>query len=103
MSTFPAAAQPILDIIRRDVPRPKELPIPDAHLGLRWNSFCPMGLTPKTNSECPSDMNSFGYEDEFDQDDDLRADVLVGSFAEWWDSIQEPDAQEAMDFIWGKP
>ena len=96
MITFPPAAQPVLDIIRRDVPRPKELPEGYANGKLlRWNnhSTCPMGLHPLSVSNTP--LNSMSFPP-------LKNDMAIREFWHFWDSLTEADAAEAVDFIWGK-
>lgn len=88
----------VIEILRRDVPRPKTLPKPDDLIGrnyLRWGSkkgfCCPMGLHKKANSNNPIGALDFplgvGSED-------------ISEFADWWD--KQTDPKKAMDRVWGK-
>ncbi len=90
---IPKTAMPIVEVLRRDVPRPKELPKCGdyvLHL-LRWEkSYCPMGLHPRANSKAPY----FNIND-FPSYPKIRA---IQRFANWWDDQTDPRA--AMDAVW---
>ena len=85
---IPLEAQPVLDVLRRDVPRPCVMPWGTP---LRWAfSECPMGLHPGSTAEAPCNKNSFA--------NGLCSIKAVGAFADWWDT--QIDAQAAVDAIW---
>ena len=104
MKPIPEDAIPVVEILRKDVRRPSELP----HIGkgcndmpvLRWKSTdrrtflgqecCPMGLHPEATDPCPYDDDS-AFPASFDE---------IEAFADWWDSLELSDASEAMDAIW---
>lgn len=92
---FPKQALQVLRIIRDDVPRPEELPNGDERGDkLTWcGLFCPMGLHPKSSSSLPSCSDQFA--------NGQCAESSTAAFLEWWDGIEEEDAQAAVDFIWG--
>ncbi len=94
---IPKAAMPVVEIIRRDVPRPEELP-EGGYAGkyLRWASHyrivhrCPMGLCDASNHPTP------GYGSEFAGG--LCTTTAVKAFGRYWDSLTDP--QEAVDAVW---
>ena len=91
---IPKAAMPVVEIIRRDVPRPEELPIGNTiDAGLRWEDAgkCPMGLHPKSRSFAP------WYHEDFA--DGICSDDAVQQFAGYWDKLTDPQA--AVDAVWG--
>lgn len=99
---IPVQALPVVRVLRRDVPRPKELPRlarcaaavatkrryilrfwpPKNHL-----LCCPMGLHPATPHAEPTPGDGFPASDE-----------AVEAFAYWWDT--QTDAQAAVDAVW---
>jgi hypothetical protein len=96
MTPLPPAAQPVVDILRRNVPRPKELPKPDGGLPpfLRWKGAlggrCPMGLLEGAVAT-PTCSNEFCHRAE---------SAAVAVFAGWWDHLRAEDAAEAVELIW---
>ena len=100
MTNIPKGAWPVIEIIRRDVPRLKTLPtLTLTQNYLRWRkpvrkkwmrhisslstiSYCPMGLHPKATTPLPI----FKYEFPINN----LTDEQVRSFAEWWDSQRDP-------------
>ena len=99
---IPPEAMPVVEILRRDVPRPEELP-GDKWPSLSWPSpywrrcsrlgvCCPMGLHPKSLFNAPNDASVFA--------DGETTDDAVDSFGKWWD--EQTDPQAAVDSIWGK-
>lgn len=91
---MPRTAQKIAEILRRDVPRPTELPRQLGGAGgtcLRWdNGCCPMGLHPDSNSKTP------GYVGDIPG----SWGVPPSGFAFWWDD--QTDEQAAVDAVWGE-
>jgi len=88
---IPDTALPIVEILRRDVPKPDELPTYAAG-ALRWNEFrcaCPMGLHPQATSPVPV------HEDQFPP---YPNGHIVRQFAVWWDN--QKDAKAAVNAIW---
>lgn len=92
---IPKAAMQIVEILRRDVPRPEEVPCLEVILGyrvLRWGKggCCPLGVHPKATIPTPEDRESFPVKGAT-----TRAII---SFYRWWD--RETDGLAAMDAIW---
>ena len=90
---IPPEALAVVEILRRDVPRPKTLPLP-AYRGqqLRWeNGCCAMGLAPNAVAHCPTSKYGFGYADELQ-------DGVATKFYIWFD--EQTDAQATVDAIW---
>ncbi len=97
---IPKGAMPVVEILRCDVPRPKELPttIREAKQ-LRWlvkhhsTGFlgcCPMGLHPQSTMRVPTMRLQFRV---------LGATKrAIRSFFCWWDT--QTDAQAATDAVW---
>lgn len=94
MRPIPAAAMEVVRILRRDVPRPKELPKMDTNLKyLRWpDGECAAGLHPASKLKTPSLSYSFAHGECSDQ--------AVYEFTKWWDHLALADAPAAMDLIW---
>ena len=98
MTPIPQEAMPVVEEIRRLVPRPEILPriITSA---LRWDGSgefeggfcCPMGLLPSARVSLPF------LEGEVDNLDFVK----IEAFAHWWDSHGAEDAQAAVDAVWG--
>ena len=91
MTTIPERAMHVIDILRRDVPRPETLPILDATFGklLRFpNGACPMGLHAMANKITPV----------FHRDFPICCSKDIEAFSEWWD--RQPNAKAAMDEVW---
>ncbi len=108
MTKIPNAAMPVVEVIRRDVPRPKDLPAFRGHQTLRWRkavrkrwkktsylglntSYCPMGLHRKAGNSAPTSRSGFLV-------DKLTTKEII-AFAVWWDYQTNP--QEAVDAVWG--
>ena len=106
LPAFPPEAQPVLDIIRRDVKRPRQLPqYYETYFStvLRWETpdgahCCPMGLHPKAETESPILPSEFcGWRD-------LGLRRAVGFFYNWFDRIEptKANARAVQNFIWPK-
>ena len=104
MKPIPLDAMPVVEIIRREVPRPAELPTRLKET-LRWKKndeyFCPMGLCPKATRPTPSGPFSFGYDESRCPVGDNRF-LYTNAFMGWWDRLRLEDAAEAVDAIWPK-
>ena len=92
---IPLKAQPVVDVLRADVPRPTILPkrcLTIASFGCpRWeDGSCPMGLHPKSHDEEPYFHSDFAG--------GLCSTKAVQAFADWWDG--QYDANAAIDAIW---
>lgn len=88
---LPEAALDVVVALRRDVPRPRELPIgcplrfDMVHMGREFGWTCPQGLHPRANH---------------DEDYGLLFGADGEVFGSWWD--EQEDAQAAVDAVWGK-
>lgn len=95
MNPIPKEAASVVKTIRRDVPRPEELPIFCIDT-LRWVihhvEYCPMGLHPTSASRIPSCSSNFA--------DGLHSFLAVHAFLNWWDGLTEVNAQEGVDALW---
>ena len=98
-SPIPKAARPVVKIIRREVPRPKTLPIaanimypgPSNYACFRWaDGKCPMGMHRLAKSKSPIVPGSFPK----------CSPEEIFAFATWWD--RQNSAQEAVDAVWGR-
>jgi hypothetical protein len=102
VSPIPVEAMRVVEMLRRDVPRPKCPPEMDDGDGcvalrcLRWQIkgrwYCPIGLHPKAGFRSPIANEHWpvaylSHEEYLD-------------FIHWWDALDEADAQDAMDAIW---
>lgn len=100
---IPEAALPVAEILRRDVPRPKTLPIMTTLFrtteALRWipkggvAGVCPMGRHQDARSLAPTCAAGFPFP--------TVRDAHVEAFGDWWDSLTLEQAPAAMDAIWG--
>ena len=93
---IPEAAMPVVEIIRREVPRPRELPDRAFSGVLRFHTkrrvfCCPMGLCPCAVVPSPTLARTFGYD---------IASEAVKAFALWWDDLDPHDPQAAVDAVW---
>ena len=88
---IPEDAMPVVEIIRREVPRPRELPVSRSNVGdlLRFGTACPMGLCPKAETPTPAGQDTFGYDVKLHE---------IWAFFDWWDN--ESDPQAAVDAVW---
>lgn len=103
-SGIPIEAMPVVEVLRRDVPRPSVLPAitnmrfgkTDHCVGLRFGDTqygtgkCPMGLHPKSDCHIPYNDSLFAG-GECDE-------IAVQAFMKWWD-VQK-DAKTAVDLVW---
>lgn len=109
MSTvsIPDEAMPVVEVLRRDVPRPTAKLIRASEGQPRFEcGKCPMGLHPTAIfSKTPA------IESAFAPGSPLRRLVLgqgdgrpapVSAFWRWWDQLTLDQAREAVDLIWGK-
>lgn len=101
MTPCPTEALPVVEILRRDVPRPTELPRPDEFTGkLRWDrpeffhGCCPLGLHPKIDYSDP-----WAADVEYCLDGKIT-ERQAWNFIHWWDGLTAYDSTEAVDFIW---
>jgi hypothetical protein len=99
---IPKEALPVVEVLRREVPRPKDLPKPvscghdDPRTCLRWlgkNNIHvePMGLHPKAKTGTPTCPENF---------DGKTPEKAMVAFYRWWDGLTEPQAVVALDEIW---
>jgi len=99
---IPGEAMSVVEILRRDVPRPKELPMPMVIAAcyegvlprpLRWRgkgdrlSCYAIGLHPKSTEQAYSK-----------EDFPLASDEEIQAFVHWWD--EQTDAHAAVDAVW---
>lgn len=103
MTPIPEAALPVVEILRRDVPRPETLP---GTLSMKPSGWCrpplrfinlpgcpcPMGLHPDSITPCP------GTEDAFAGGKCFYRSIY--EFFHWWDDLGPDDAQAAVDAVW---
>jgi hypothetical protein len=97
--TIPNEALPIVEILRRDVVRPRHLPT-IINFALRWldysrspvQSRCPLGLHKDSQKMCPWKIEQFAGGICKDR-------KAFASFMAWWD--RQRDAVYASDQIWG--
>lgn len=96
---IPTEAMPVVEVLRRDVPRPDALPTPrlivagSAATLLRWGGDncpeqCPMGLHPLARVATPSNQHHFPP----------CNDSEITAFYHWFDCETDPEA--VMDAIW---
>lgn len=105
MNPIPIEAMPVVEILRREVEKPKELPslmsLDNCHKkhlawthqrnGKKWEC-CPLGLSPKSTNPRPHSVREFaGGVCQFSQ---------IKAFYGWWDPIPEKDVRSAVDAIW---
>lgn len=110
-SCMPKEAWPVVQEIRRLVPKPKELPEPEdpgdsAEPCLGWDRgrgshelYCPLGLLPYALEPRPSDQDNFSYEGNFERTCHFNMSEAAAFFV-WWDS--QHDAAAAVEEVWEK-
>jgi hypothetical protein len=91
---IPKAAMPVVRILRRDVPRPKELPRTTAVVTvdspmLRFCDRCPMGMHPQARHSAPETTKTFPP---------CKSNKEIEAFYIWWDA--QTDAKAATDAVW---
>lgn len=91
MLEIPEAAMPVVEVLRRDVPRPTvaAFMFPSERFGL---DACPMGLHERSTRACPIWAQEFAGGE--------CSDRAVRCFALWWDTVPTGKQQQAMDLIW---
>lgn len=122
---IPPEAMAVVELLRRDVERPQEMPQPepvtrpipqemprpegekaplrwhgagDGDDGDRWAGYCcPMGLHPKAQDPCPSAVE---YDEGEWEDNELPVcpPEAVFAFGVWWD--EQRDAEAAVEAVW---
>ena len=102
MLTIPELALPVVEILRRDVKRPRALPIVDRgstntppgfprwHFKDRRIPKCPMGLHPLALSPTPTNKKNFPVKG--------CATANIRAFFRWWDDQTKP--KEAREAVW---
>ena len=108
--TIPLEAMPIVEKIRKEVPRPPVLPkfwpgtveklrfLPDFAPSARVGGLCcPMGLLPEALNSTPVRAFQIGlpYASVYSADD-----KAVQAFYQWWD--KQKDAEAAVNTVWGE-
>lgn len=103
---IPPEAMPVVLAIRKEVPRPKELPtvrFPLAALGSdrtalrwdwKWGEACPLGLHNKSGERVPTSTVSAPWLSG------VAVDGEIFAFIKWWDAQADPAA--AVDAVWGR-
>lgn len=102
---IPAAAEKVVELIRKEVPKPQDLPRGwyACAGGLRWlrgvgNHCCPLGLLPRATSQAPwgpvgagicSNTEDYTYEEWANR---------ITAFTTWWDGQRDPVA--AVEAVW---
>lgn len=98
---LPKVARPVLNIIRRDVPRPSNeiryvtySPEDSSHIrfekAFEW--CCPMGLHPDSTYHVPVHRHQFAG--------GRCSDLAVEAFGNWWD--KKRNVKKAIEAVWGK-
>lgn len=101
---IPTAARPVVEEIRRLVPKPDELPVPgNSGLGFTNPCFgwccdaghcCPLGLLPYALGDRPVQDRHY----QLDADDLPFSSAEAESFWRWWDA--QRDAEKAVAEVW---
>lgn len=88
---IPKEAMPVVRVLRRDVPRPKKMPV-----GGSWckrdRFYCPMGLHPESDVPAPSDYVCFAG--------GCCSQKAVDAFFMWWDGLENDEYAAAVDVVW---
>lgn len=121
MLKLPREARPVAEFIRKNLPRPTELPEFVHGSILRWtvknrsisdlcefdrNEYCPLGLLPCAigrNDERIINCCQPISIDSFTEGDAPGTDHQIEEFYNWWDHLKEEDALNAVNAIWGEP
>jgi hypothetical protein len=88
---IPKEALPVVELLRKDVPRPSELPqITWGLCKLRFSNDCSaMGLHPESFGGDPYDQITFSLSVSYKE---------IKAFRRWWD--EQTDPQAAVDAVW---
>lgn len=95
MDPIPPEALPIVETLRRDVPRPAAKPTTNGRWTTKKGFCCPMGLHPLSmrSIRTPYDAGGFGVPGHTTRQ--------VQAFADWWDARQQTaHRQQALDAVW---
>ncbi len=106
MIPIPEAAMSVVEVLRRDVKKPKVLPelvrgrsFPLTRSCLRFKldqekepRRCPMGLHPKSIGNCPDEPEAFPF--------GIPYSAMKAFGRDWWDQPELKDAKEAVDTVW---
>ena len=102
---IPKGAMPVVEILRRDVPRPMARVVEDIRGVPRFEcGKCPMGLHPDAMVHTPAVPESFrpgsklGFLQHVPASSDDPSPGYV--FWTWWDGLSLTDARAAVDLIW---
>ena len=98
---IPPEAMPVVEVLRRDVPRPAELPKPLSYISdgsLRWSVerdgvcvlCCPEGLHRESSHCIPETRREFAG--------GKCSSKSVQAFEDWWD--EQESAAEAVEAVW---
>jgi len=97
ITNIPKEAMPVVRVLRRDVKRPRALPLLIDDV-LRWarkgKEICPMGLHKKSMSKQPMNYRQFA--------DGCCSQESVTAFYGYWDELFARDARNAVNDIWPK-
>lgn len=95
---IPIEAWPVVEVLRRDVPRPETPPVMVSccprwyqDIDMRGRETCPMGMHPMARALLPADNIDFP----------LAEDAAVKAFARWFDCLPAKAAPFVVDAIWG--
>ena len=100
--TIPENCMPVVEVLRRDVPRPDATKLVAETYGSFCRfppNYCPLGLHPTALRSCPAGETVF-------LPGPLSFSTVVGEdhptlvFANWWDSLTLEQAKEAVNLIW---
>lgn len=97
---IPDEAMPVVEILRRDVPRPTAQIVMggfgiDGAVPRFECGKCPMGLHPTATQPAPMAIRDF-------QDGPLKmlGSESISDFWEWWEGLMLGEARQVVDLIW---
>lgn len=101
---IPLEAMPVVEILRRDVPRP-DAPLVSDHGRPRFVcGKCPMGLHDTALIKTPASARVFSPGSPLGKlnTDRWGADAMSPGYVfwQWWDRLTLDEAREAVDLIW---
>lgn len=110
---LPESVMPVVEILRRDVPRPTARIVGGCQGGMGWLAprfecgKCPMGLHPTALSKTPAIPEGFLAGSALGELNDYKNSLTRGTppgglFCEWWDALTLEEAEQARDLIWPK-